>query len=133
MNSIRKVSDSHCNGIEGDLDENFPPLSSNKPTTFPPTPTVARSYKDIALTYTFVPKDKFGNPLSRGMYKEICRGCGQLCYGFCDNDWCDGRTPSPQTIEAELEMEKNKREIETMKRWEEDRRRNANTPPTTTR
>ena len=116
-----------------DLEKNFPTL--NPTTSFTdinskkPTSTSAKSYKDVALTYTFVPKDEKGNPLPSGSYLKICRGCGQLCRMFCDNDWCDGTTPPPQTMYAEEEMEKNKREIEKMKRWEEKRRRNDNTSP----
>jgi hypothetical protein len=123
-----KTKETHIQNYKEDLEKNFPTLSSNKPTTFPLPPTAAKSYLQVARTYIC---DEQGNPLprGRGMYEEICHGCGQVCLAFCDNDWCDGTTPPPKTIEDELIREKNKREIEKMRKWEEERRRNANTSP----
>ena len=104
------------------LEKNFPTL--NPKTSFtatnskkPTTATEAKSYLQVARTYLC---DEHGNPLPRGRgYEEICHGCGQVCLAFCNNEWCDGNTRLPQTCAA----------MEEMRKWEEERRRNANTSP----
>jgi len=133
----KKTKEKQIQNYKEDLEKNFPTLSDGKTSSTatnskkPTTTKAVKSYLQVARTYLY---DEYGNPLPRHSgYEEICHGCGQVCLAFCDNDWCDGTTPTPTTIKDELILEKNKKEIEEMMKWEEERRMNANTsPPSTT-